>query len=135
MGTISIFSLEFSGTPFAVSRNFSGGYTLRAGDYTVTLTPDGASAFAQGGARIRLRAKVAAHYGRELKPGATFRRDLQAVDGRVAHVEFGVTDAGDVYLEVGSGRMALAGEQSQHLLFALDRLAADTTSVYRATAP
>jgi hypothetical protein len=107
MGTISIFALEFSGTRFACSRDFSGIYHLKAGDYTLSMVPDVAVVLADGGARIRLRAQVAAHYGWELKAGATFRRDmLAAVDGRTVHIEIGVADAGDgVYVEIGTARM------------------------------
>jgi hypothetical protein len=135
MGTISIFSLDFSGTRFACRRNFTGGYTLQAGDNILPMEPNVAEALAGGGARIRLRAQVAAHYGREMKAGATFRRDMLAVDGRVAHIEIGVSDVGDsVFLEIGTARMTLADQQAQLLLAVLDQLGRDVSALYRATA-
>jgi len=133
MGTISIFQLDFSGTRFACSRSFVGGYTLLAGDHTMSLTPAVADALAQGGRFIRWRAQAAARSGREMKAGATFRRDLLSVDGRTVHVELGVSDAGDsVYLEIGAARMALTDVQAQTLLLLLDRLAADIASIQQA---
>ena len=70
-----------------------------------------------------------------MKAGATFRRDLRAVDGRVVHVEIGVSDAGDsVYLEIGTTRMTLTDGKSQLLLAVLDQLAADVATVASATA-
>jgi hypothetical protein len=135
MGSIQIFSLDFSGTKFAVSRSFVGGYTLEAGDHVLSLTPAVADALAQGGARIRLKAQIAARSGREMKAGATFRRDLLAVDGRTVRIELGVSDAGDsVYLEIAAARMTLIDEQAQILLFSLDMLGRDVSAVYRATA-
>jgi hypothetical protein len=134
MGTISIFNLNFSGTMFACSRTFDGAYRLQAGDFTISLTPDGAGALAQGGARIRLRAQTASHFGREMRAGATFRRDLLAVDGRVAHVEFGIADTGDVYIEIGNARLTFTDVQAQLLLAVLDQLGRDVSSLYRATA-
>jgi hypothetical protein len=134
MGSIQIFALEFSGTRFACSRDFAGSYRLQAGDFVVTMTPDGASALAEGGASIRTKAKVAAHFRREMKAGATYRRDLLAVDGRVVHIELGVSDAGDsIFLEVGTGRMTLTDGQAQILLFSLDRLGGDVNALYRAS--
>jgi hypothetical protein len=131
MGTISIFSLDFSGTKFAVSRDFSGGYRLQAGGHTFTLTPQTAHALAGGGQTIRLGAQVAVRLGREMKPGATFRRDLLAVDGRTVHVEIGIADTidGGVYLEIGSTRMALTNQQSQTLLAVLENFAEDVNVV------
>jgi hypothetical protein len=134
MGTISIFSLEFSGLRFACSRDFTGAYSLQAGDFTVTMPPDGAGALAEGGGRIRMRAQVASQLRREMKAGATFRRDMLAVDGRTAHVELGVSDAGDsVYIEIGTARMALTDAQAAVLLAVLDQLGRDVTALYRAT--
>ena len=135
MGTISIFALDFSGTRFAVSRSFVGGYILQAGDHTVPMTPDVAGALAGGGKRIRDRAKIAAYYKREMQSGATFRRDLRAVDGRVVHVEIGIGDAGDsVYLEIGTARVTLTDQQAALLLAVLDQLAADVDTVASAAA-
>jgi hypothetical protein len=136
MGSVSIFQLDFSGTKFAAARDFTGGYTLRAGEFTVPMTPTVADALAQGGRFIRWRAQAAARSGRELKAGATFRRDMLSVDGRTAHLELGVSDAGDsVYLEIGAARMALTDVQAQTLLLLLDRLAEDVASVGRASEP
>jgi hypothetical protein len=134
MGSVSIFSLDFSGTRLACSRDFTGGYHLEAGDFVVSMTLDAAAALAQGGAHIRLRAQVAAKLRREMKSGATFRRDLFAVDGRTVHIEIGVTDGGDgVFLEVGAGRMTLTDAQAQLLLAVLDQLGADVTTIRRAS--
>jgi hypothetical protein len=133
MGSIQIFSLDFSGTKFAVSRNFTGGYTLQAGDYTVSLSPENALALAQGGATIRTKAKVAAYFRREMKAGVTYRRDLLAIDGRVARIGIGVSDAGDsIFLEVVAARMVLTDQQAQVLLFSLDRLGDDVNAISRA---
>jgi hypothetical protein len=127
--------LNFSGTLFACARSFDGAYRLQAGDFTVSMGPDGARALAEGGASIRTRAEVAKHFDRELKPGATFRRDLLAIDGRVAHIEIGVVDAGDgLYIEIGTGRMALTDQQATLLLAVLDQLGRDVSAVYRAPA-
>jgi Phage terminase large subunit (GpA) len=134
MGTISIFALEFSGMKFSCARNFTGGYTLQAGDFVVSMTPTSAGTLAGGGARIRALAETASFFNRGLRPGATYRGDLRAVDGRVAHVEFGVTDGGDIYIELGAGRMALTDQQASLLLAVLDQLAADVTTLYRASA-
>jgi hypothetical protein len=135
MGTISIFSLEFSGVKFACARDFTGGYRLQAGDYVVSMTPDGARALADGGATIRTKAEVAKYFDRGLKPGATYRRDLGAIDGRIAHIEIGVVDSGDgLYIEIGTGRMALTDQQGTLLLAVLDMLGRDVSSIYRATA-
>jgi hypothetical protein len=135
MGSIQIFALEFSGTRFACSRDFAGSYRLQAGDYTVTMAPDGAGALAEGGASIRTKAKVAAHFGREMKAGATFRRDLLAVDGRTVRIELGVSDSGDgLYIEIGTARITLIDQQAQLLLAVLDQLGADVSALYRATA-
>jgi hypothetical protein len=134
MGSISIFALEFSGTRFACSRDFTGGYALRAGEHVLPMTPDVAAALAAGGARIRTKANVASHFRREMKAGATYRRDLLAVDGRPVHLELGVSDAGDsVYLEIGAARMALTDQQAQLLLFVLDALGADVNALHRAS--
>jgi hypothetical protein len=135
MGTISVFDLNFSGLRFAISRDFTGVYHLKAGDYTVTMTPDGARALADGGATIRTKAEVAKYFDRGLKPGATYRRDLGAIDGRIAHIEIGVVDSGDgLYIEIGTGRMALTDQQGTLLLAVLDQLGRDVTTIYRATA-
>jgi hypothetical protein len=135
MGTISIFGLEFSGVKFACARSFDGAYRLQAGDYVVSMTPDAAHALAEGGARIRTKAQVAKYFDRALKPGATFRRDLLAVDGRVAHIEIGVTDAGDgLYIEVGAGRITLTDAQAATLLAVLGTLERDVAAIYRASA-
>jgi hypothetical protein len=134
MGSVSIFALEFSGTRFACSRRFDGAYHLLAGDFVVSMTPDAAAALAQGGARIRTKANVASHFRREMKSGATYRRDLLAIDGRAAHIELGVTDGGDaVYLEIADARMTLTAQQAQLLLAVLDQLGADVTTLYRAS--
>jgi hypothetical protein len=134
MGSISIFNLQFSSVKFACSRDLVSGFRLQAGEYVMSLTLAVAEALAQGGARVRLKAQIAAHYGRELKPGATFRRDMLAVDGRTVHIELGVSDAGDsVYLEVGAGRMTLADQQASLLLAVLDRLGADVNALHRAS--
>jgi hypothetical protein len=110
MGSISIFDLQFSGVKFAVSRDLLSGYRLEAGDFVVSMTPDAAAALAEGGARVRLKAQIAAHFRREMKSGATFRRDMLAVDGRTVRIEIGVSDAGDsVYLEVGAEFWRSAG--------------------------
>jgi hypothetical protein len=136
MGTISIFQLDFSGTRFACSRSFAGGYIMRAGEFTVPMTPAVAEALAQGGRFIRWRAQAAARSGREMKAGATFRRGLLSVDGRTAHLELGVSDAGDsVYLEIGAARMTLTDQQAQTLLLLLDRLGQDVNAVHRASEP
>jgi len=133
MGTISIFQLDFSGTRFACSRSFSGGYSLEAGGFVLSLTPTVADALAQGGRSIRWRAQAAARSGREMKPGATFRRDLLAVDGRRMHLEVGISDAGDsVYIEIGAARMTLTDQQAATLLALLDRLAEDVNSIQQA---
>jgi hypothetical protein len=135
MGHIQIFALEFSGTRFACSRDFTGAYRLEAGDFVVTLTPDGAGALAEGGGRIRLRAQVASRFGREMKAGPTYPRDSLSIDGRTVHVEFGVVDSGDaVFLEIGTARMTLTDQQAQLLLAELDQLGRDVSAVYRATA-
>jgi hypothetical protein len=134
MGSISIFSsLNFSGTPFAISRSFDGVYILKAGDFVVTMTPDGARALAEGGARIRTKAEVAAYFRRELTAGRAFARDLLAVDGRTVHLSFGISDAGDVYLEIGAGRMTLTDQQAALLLAVLDQLGADVSAISRAS--
>jgi hypothetical protein len=132
MGSIQIFALEFSGTRLAVSRDFTGGYRLQAGDYTISMTPPTARARGWWQAQ-RTKAQVASHYGREMKPGATFRRDMLAVDGRAVHLEFGVSDMGDVFLEIAGARMTLITEQAQLLLAVLDQLGADTASIASAT--
>jgi hypothetical protein len=125
MGTISIFNLDFSGTPFACSRDFTGAYRLQVGDFVVALTPDAADALAQGGARIRLKARIASRFAREMRAGAAYKRDLRAVDGRTVHVEIGVSDSGDsIFLEIGTTRMTLTDVQAQLLLAVLDQLAA-----------
>jgi hypothetical protein len=135
MGSVQIFSLEFSGLKFACSRDFTGGYSLQAGDFVVPMTPDVAEALASAGAHIRLRAQVAAKLRREMKSGATFRRDLQVVDGRSVSISLGVTDGGDgLFLEVGTARMTLTDQQAQLLLAVLDQLGADVRTIYRATA-
>jgi hypothetical protein len=133
MGHIQIFNLGFSGTRFACSRSFAGGYSLRAGDHTLSLMPDVADALAQGGQFIRLRAQVAARSGREMKSCRTFARDLQAVDGRRMHLEIGISDAGDVYLEIDAARLTLDGQQASLLLAVLDQLGRDVTTINRAT--
>jgi hypothetical protein len=129
MGSISIFALEFSGTKFAVSRDFIGGYRLQASDLTISMMPATASSLAFGGQRIRLRARLADRRDAEMESGAVFRRDFTAVDGRVVHVELGVSDAGDVYLEIGTTRMTLDMPQAHLLLAVLDRLTADVASL------
>ena len=135
MGTISIFQLDFSGTRFVCSRDFTGGYTLKAGDFVVPMTPERAAALAGGGKRIRDRAKIASYYGREMQGGATFRRSMLAVDGRTVNIEFGlVGDGGGVYFEIAATRMTLTDVQSQLLLAVLDQLAADVDTVYAAVA-
>jgi hypothetical protein len=134
MGHIQVFGIEFSGMNFAVSRDFTGGYTLRAGDYSLPITPQTAKALADGGRNIRLRAQVAEHFDREMKPGATFRRSMLSVDGRTVSIELGVADGGDgVYVEIGTARMSLTIEQAQLLLAVLDQLAADVSSIASAT--
>jgi hypothetical protein len=135
MGSISIFSLDFSGTKFACSRDFSGGYRLQAGEFVIAMTPQVAHALADGGRNIRLRAQVAVRLGREMRVGAVFRRDLTSVDGRAVHVEIGVADTidGGVYLEIGATRMASTDQQSQVLLAVLDQLAADVSSISSAS--
>jgi hypothetical protein len=136
MGTISIFSLDFSGTRFACSRSFVGGYGLRAGDHTLSLTPAGADALAQGGRLIRMRAQIAARSGKEMRSGATFRRDMRSVDGRVVGIEIGISDQGDsVYIEIAGTRLTLADQQAQLLLAVLDRLGEDVTTIQRASEP
>jgi hypothetical protein len=133
MGSVSIFSLDFSGTKFACSRTFVGGYMLQAGSYTLSMTAGTASALASAGERIRGRARIAAHYDREMRSGATFRRDMVSVDGRAVRIEFGVADdGGGIYIEVGITRMTLTDAQSQLLLFTLDRLGADVASISQA---
>ena len=132
MGSVSIFQLDFSGLKLACSRSFDGAYHLKAGDYTVTMTPDAASSLASAGGLIRIRAQVAVRTGREMRSGATFRRSMLAVDGRTANVEFGVADDG-IYVEVGTTRMTLTDAQAQLLLFTLDRLAEDVTTISRAS--
>jgi hypothetical protein len=135
MGTISIFDLEVSGLRFACARDFPGVYHLRAGDFVVTMTPETASALAFGGGRIRTRAQVASQLGREMNAGTVYRRDLLAIDGRVAHIEFGVTDGGaGLFLEVGTTRLALTDQQAELFLAVLDQLGRDVSAVYRATA-
>jgi hypothetical protein len=135
MGSISIFDLQFSGVKFAVSRDLVSGYCLKAGDFVVSMTPDVAAALAEGGARVRLKAQIAAHFRREMKSGATFRRDMLAVDGRTVTLSLGVSDAGDsVYLEVGAGRMTLTDVQSQLLLAVLGTLERDVSALHRASA-
>jgi hypothetical protein len=134
MGSISIFDLQFSGVKFAVSRDLVSGYRLEAGDFVVSMTPDTAAALAEGGARIRTKANVASHFRREMKAGATYRRDLLAVDGRTAHIELGVTDGGDgLFLEIGTGRMTLTDQQASLLLAVLGQLSADVSALYRAS--
>jgi hypothetical protein len=99
------------------------------------MTPDAAAALAEGGARIRTKAEVASYFSREMKPGATFRRDLLAIDGRTVHVELGVTDGGDgLYIEVGAGRMTLTDQQAATLLAVLDTLGRDVSTLHRASA-
>lgn len=135
MGSVQIFSLVFSGLKLAVSRSFDGAYHLKAGDYTVTMTPETAGALAGGGKRIRDRAKIASYYKREMQAGATFRRSMLAVDGRTANIEFGVVDDGaGIYLEVGATRMTLTDVQAQTLLALLDQLGADVDTVASAVA-
>jgi hypothetical protein len=134
MGTISIFSLDFSGTRLACSRSFDGAYHLTAGSHMVQMTPDVARALAGGGQYIRLRAQVADYFRREMKPGATYRRSMLSVDGHAVNLELGVTDGGDaVYVEINAARMTLAAEQAQLLLAVLDQLAADTAAIASAT--
>jgi hypothetical protein len=133
MGSIQIFALEYSGTKLACSRSFDGAYHLRAGDYTVPMTPQTAHALAEGGRRIRTKAQVASHFGREMKAGVVFRRDMLAVDGRTVHLEFGISDMGDVFLEIAGARMTLTGEQAQLLLAVLDQLGADVSSISSAS--
>jgi hypothetical protein len=135
MGSVSIFSLEFSGTVFACSRDFTGGYRLQVGDYVVMMMPGEAATLARGGAHIRIRAQIASRFDREMKAGATYRRDVLAVDGRAARLEIGVSDGGDVVFGSGGSRMTLTDTQAQLLLAVLDTLAADVSTIYRATAP
>jgi hypothetical protein len=134
MGTISIFSLDFSGTVFACSRTFEGSYRLQVGDFVVTMTPDEAAALARGGTFIRIKAQIASRFDRDLRPGVTYRRDLLAVDGRTAHLALGVNDCGDVFFGSGDARMTLTTQQAALLLAALNTLAADVSALYRATA-
>jgi hypothetical protein len=134
MGSVSIFNLSFSGTRFACSRTFEGGYTLCVGDFVVTMTPDEAAALARGGTRIRIKAQIASRLACEMKAGATYRRDVLAVDGRTAHIALGVSDRGDVFFGSGDARMTLTDTQAQLLLAVLDTLGGDVSALYRATA-
>jgi hypothetical protein len=134
MGSVGIFALDFSGTKFTVSRDLVNGYRLEAGEYAISLAPAVADALAAAGAHVRLKAQVAAKLRREMKSGRAFARDLLAVDGRMAHVELGVVDSGDgLFLEVGAGRMTLTDAQAQLLLFSLDQLGEDVSTLYRAS--
>jgi hypothetical protein len=135
MGSIQIFSLEFSGLKFACARDFTGVYHFTVGDHAVSLVPDAARFLATGGENIRIRARVASQLHRDMKPGAAFRRTLQAVGGPTVHLEFGVVDASDgLYIEIGATRVALTDAQGQLLLAVLGQLGDDVSSVYRATA-
>jgi hypothetical protein len=135
MGSIGIFALEIAGTRFACARDFGGGYRLQAAGFVFTMTPDAAGVLAAAGGRIRLRAKVAAKLGREMKAGAVFARSMLAVDGRTARIEIGIADSGDVYLEIDAVRLALDGQQAQLLLAVLGQLDRDATTVRRASEP
>ena len=135
MGSVGIFSFDFTGTKFACSRSFVGGYNLRAGDHTLSLMPAVADALAQGGQFIRLRAQIAYRSGRQMRSCRTFARDLLAVDGRRMHLEIGISDAGDVYLEIDAARMTLTDQQASLLLAVLDQLGRDVTAVSRASEP
>jgi hypothetical protein len=135
MGSVSIFNLNFSGTVFACSRDFAGAYRLQIGDYVVTMTPGEAAALARGGTFIQIKMGIARRFDRDLRPGVAYRRDLLAVNGRVARLEIGVSDSGYIYLGGGSERMALTDGQADMLLAVLNTLAADAGALYRAMAP
>jgi hypothetical protein len=132
MGSVGIFALEIAGTRFACARDFGGGYRLQAGDFTFTMMPDAAGVLAAAGGRIQLRAKVAAKFGREMRAGAVFARNLLSTDGRTARVEIGIADSGDVFLEIDTVRLTLDGQQAQVLLAVLGQLDRDVTTVQRA---
>jgi hypothetical protein len=135
MGSIGIFALEIAGTRFACARDFGGAYRLQAAGFTVTMTADAAGVLAAAGGRIQMRAKVAAKFGREMRAGAVFARNMLAVDGRTARVEIGVADSGDVYLEIDAVRLTLDGQQAQILLAVLGQLDRDVAAVHRASEP
>lgn len=136
MGSVSIFQLDFSGTRFAAARDFTGGYTLRAGEHVLPMTPDVADALAQGGWLIRSRAQVAVRTGRELKAGRTFARNLLSVDGRSVHIELDVADdGGGIYVEIAGTRLTLTDQQAGVLLALLDQLGRDVNAVSRASEP
>jgi hypothetical protein len=135
MGTISLFNLEFSGLKFACARDFIGAYHFKIGDHAVSLAPDAARFLAAGGEQIRIRAKVAWQLHRDMRPGAAFRRTLQAVDGSTVHLEFGIVDESDgLYIEIGTTRMALTDAQGELLLAVLGQLDQDISTLYRARA-
>jgi hypothetical protein len=132
MGSIQIFALEIAGTRLVCAWLFSGGYRLQAGGFTFTMMPDAAGVLAAGGERIRLRAQVAARLGREMRAGSVFARNLLSTDGRTARVEIGVTDSGDVYLEIDAMRLTVDGQRHRSCsLFSVNWTATSPRSAAR----
>ena len=126
MTTISIFSVRLGRLLLVCQRDTTAGYVLIADGVRSTLTVDAASALAGRGWVIQRRARKAVD-GR-MKPGVLF--GLQLPETRVT---IGVADSGyDVYAEVGEERVHLGEDELSALMFALDRLRSDVSTVQQA---
>jgi hypothetical protein len=123
--------LNFSGTLFSCARSFDGAYRLQAGDFTVSMGPDGARALAEGGASIRTRAEVAVGSGRgrsilhgdhDEPPGTGYPHDR--VGGRDVMVVSTTAEAATRAAKMTAPRLGTAPTLREDLDRALDLIAA-----------
>jgi hypothetical protein len=133
MGSIQIFETRLANLVFACRRDFAGGYRLDVGAFSdVPLSVANARRLAGTAARIRGRAQSAVNRDGDMRPGPLYRKEMPTADGAVCRVEIGITDAGDaVYIEIGDARVRLDETEAQDLLYALERLGDDVSSLDR----
>jgi hypothetical protein len=133
MGRVQIFRIELTDRAsgahltLAAGRELAGDFFLDFGDFVLPLFPEQASAFARAVSRLAWRRQRAAP-----KPGSAWKRIVGDGVGAGFKVEFGLTDEGRCYAEVGSTKIVCDDGQGDLLRAVLERFAEDVASVQQA---
>jgi hypothetical protein len=131
MATVQIFSVQFGSLDFSCVRDMVQGlYILSSRGSRCVISLDDASRLAGARVFLQWRGRVAVAKNQPMKAGPVFKRTWPSFT-----VEIGITSSGDtVYVQVGELRADLDDGQIAILTAVLDQLAADVSTLYRATA-
>jgi hypothetical protein len=129
IGRVEIFRIELadhaSGArlTLAAGRELRGDFYIDFGEFLLPLFPEQASAFAFAVLRLAWRRR------HSTKPGAIWKRLVGDGVGAGFKVEFGLTDEGRCYAEVGSTKIVCDDGQSGLLLAVLEHFRDDILAV------